>query len=215
MIQIIKIESPDDKDLSKIIFSDNTEITAGYESVLKYHLWEERQYEPGELESLKIAIESDEAYKKALYYVCRSIRTTEEVRQKLLTMNFSNPAIQNTIDKLTENNYLNDKVYVEKYIRNAIKLTKKSGKAIIYELIQKGIDHGDAEDIYNSFNINQNNIAYDILKKKFSGIINKNNKQNLTMKMKAFLYNKGFSKENTDYAIEKLTGKGYNEEYFE
>ena len=63
---------------------------------------------------------------KFMKYVVFKKRTENEVRQKCKLLNYEEDVIDEIIDYLKENEYINDKVYVERYIENVKRLKKCS-----------------------------------------------------------------------------------------
>lgn len=216
MVSIIDIEPVEDKKgYKKVKLSNDDEFIASSESIIKYCLYKDNEYSQDEIYNIVLNIQSDEAFSKAYSFAYNRLRTKKEIVVKLINHGFSDEAIEKTIKRLNEAGLINDKQYAESYVRSAIKLSKKSSKAIIYELVQKGIDRNLAEKILNNFNNEDNIIAYKLLLKKYSHLIKQDEIQyNDIIKMKKFLHVKGFSSENINYAIEKMTGRAYNEDCF-
>ena len=59
---------------------------------------------------------------KLVKYVVFKKRTVNEVRQKCKTLKYEEETIEEIIEYLIENGYLNDENYVERYIQNVMKL---------------------------------------------------------------------------------------------
>ena len=108
--------------------------------------------------------------------------------------------------------YINDEIYAERFIRTNIKLSNKSSRFIFHELMLKGVDEETAIKALSKFEINDSQRALTLLQKKFSSIQNKDVQYKDIVKMKRFLYNKGFDSEIIKCAIEKMLGKDYYEE---
>ena len=92
--------------------------------------------------------EFDKLKTKVLKYVLYKKRTENEVRQK-----FSENAgdlLDNVIEYLIEENYINDKNYIEKSVNEIIKLKNLSIKEVKYKLLSKGLASNIVDDyIYN------------------------------------------------------------------
>lgn len=99
-------------------------------------------------EEFKNLEEFDKLKTKVLKYVLYKKRTEKEVRQKFAE-NTGN-LLDNVIEYLREENYINDEVYIEKSINELIKLKNLSIKEVKYKLFAKGIDSNLIDDyIYN------------------------------------------------------------------
>ena len=77
---------------------------------------------------------------KLVSYVLYKKRTISEVREKCRKLGFTEEYIDEIIEYLVENGYLDDEKYVMKYILEIIKLKKKSRQEIKMDLIRRGID---------------------------------------------------------------------------
>ena len=87
-----------------------------------------------EYEELK---EFDNLKTKVLKYVLYKKRTENEVRQKFIE-NTGN-LLDNVIEYLKQENYINDFIYIEKTIKEMQKLKNLSIKEVKYKLLAKGL----------------------------------------------------------------------------
>ena len=88
-------------------------------------------------EELKNLEEFDKLKTKVLKYVLYKKRTEQEVRQKF--HEYSRELLDNVIEYLIEENYINDKNYIERSINEFTKLNNLSIKEIKYKLLSKGL----------------------------------------------------------------------------
>lgn len=95
-------------------------------------------------EEFKNLEEFDKLKTKVLKYVLYKKRTEREVRQKFAE-NTGN-LLDNVIEYLREENYINDSAYVEKSINELIKLKNLSIKEVKYKLLAKGISANMVDD---------------------------------------------------------------------
>lgn len=89
-------------------------------------------------------IEFDKLKTKVLKYVLYKKRSEAEVRQK-----FSENAgkmLDNVIQYLQENNYINDDTYIERTVSEYQRLKDMSIKEIVYKLLSKGLDKNKIDD---------------------------------------------------------------------
>lgn len=92
--------------------------------------------------------EFDKLKTKVLKYVLYKKRTEQEVRQKF-SENAGN-LLDNVIEYLKEQKYINDEVYIEKSIKEIINLKNLSIKEVKYKLLSKGLKSNLIDDyIYN------------------------------------------------------------------
>lgn len=81
--------------------------------------------------------EFDKLKTKVLKYILFKKRTESEVRQKFKSD--EGEMLNDVIDELKELNYINDKTYIEKAMKEYMNLKNLSIKELEYKLISKGI----------------------------------------------------------------------------
>ena len=88
--------------------------------------------------------EFDKLKTQVLKYVLYKKRTESEIRQKFSQSEES--MLDDVIQYLQENNYINDDIYIEKAINEFQKLKNMSIKEIEYKLLSKGITKDKIEN---------------------------------------------------------------------
>ena len=134
---------------------------------------------------------------KLVKYVVFKKRTVNEVRQKCKTLKYEEETIEEIIEYLIENGYLNDENYVERYIQNVMKLKNCSINEINIDLLKRGI-HDDLIEKYITEELEEfeEDSAKILAEKKV--------KTMEIEKVKRYLINKGFSYGNVTKAIDNL-----------
>lgn len=135
---------------------------------------------------------------KLMKYVLFKRRTTKEVREKCKLLGFTEEYINEVIEYLEENGYLDDERYVMKYILNIIKLKKKSIQEIRFDLMRRGIEERIIEkyitEDLRKFEIKS---AMELAKKKYKDCKD-------ILKVKKYLGMKGYSRDVINKAIDSL-----------
>lgn len=135
---------------------------------------------------------------KLMKYVLFKRRTTKEVREKCKLLGFTEEYINEVIEYLEENGYLDDERYVMKYILNIIKLKKKSIQEIRFDLMRRGIEERIIEkyitEDLRKFEIKS---AMELAKKKYKDCKD-------ILKVKKYLGTKGYSRDVINKAIDSL-----------
>lgn len=138
----------------------------------------------------------DKVKSKVLKYVLYKKRTEQEIRQKFFKEIDEN-VLEEIIEDLKENSYINDYSYIERSIDEFVNLKTLSIKEIRYKLLSKGIDNRLIED-YISKNID--NLSEYELKSAYKTI----NKKRTTMdddEIKVYLLKKGYKEETIKEAF--------------
>lgn len=135
---------------------------------------------------------------KIMKYIVFKKRTEEEVKNKCKMLKYDDNTIDEILEYLKENNYINDDIYVEKYIKNIMRLKYCSIREIKIDLIKRGIN----EDLADKY-INEEVEEFE--EKSAIELAIKKSKNTDVEKIKRYLLNKGFSYGNVSKAIDNLS----------
>lgn len=148
---------------------------------------EEQQYTLEELDKAKTRILKFIIYKK---------RTENEVRKKFIN-EYSEDLLEDIINYLKENGYINDSDYVERAVNEFTNLKHLSIKEIKYKLIAKGVKMTEIDNYIDS-NYNQL-LEYEIKSAQYW----KQKKENKleSLEIKKYLIKKGYKEESIKEAL--------------
>ncbi len=145
-----------------------------------------------------------EVYDNALTQIEYKMRTTKELKEILQKKNFSSSIIDEVIEKLKKEGYLNEEKYIEAYINDKINLSKDGPFKIKKSLELLDLD---SEKINNYLE----SIDEEIWDEKLQKIINKKlnlmkNKSLSTIKnkLKIELFNLGYDNSKIEYYLNKI-----------
>ena len=142
--------------------------------------------------------ELDNLKTKVLKYVLYKKRTEQEVRQKF-SENAGN-ILDDVIEYRKQENYINDKIYIERSVSEFIALKNLSIKELTYKLYSKGISKNLIDDyIYEN---KEKILEYEI--KSAINIVNKKNKTMEPEEIKQYLLKKGYMSETISIAMEEF-----------
>lgn len=138
---------------------------------------------------------------KLIKYVIFKKRTEYEIKQKCKQLNYTEEYTEEIIEYLKEAGYINDKIYITKYIDNIIKLKKVSLAEVKMDLLKRGIDINnlEAEQIEKLEEHEEKSAIYLAQKKSKAG--------EETEKIRRYLGGKGYQYSTISKAIESLTEK--------
>lgn len=108
------------------------------------------------IESAKIdqLLQQDEfprSYNSAVRYLARRPRSIHETRVFLTGKGYRQDAVQTTIDRLTEQSYLDDNAYARLWIKNRMRFRPRSAFALGFELRQRGVADAIIENMLHEF----------------------------------------------------------------
>ena len=142
--------------------------------------------------------EFDKLKTKVLKYILFKKRTENEVRQKFISN--QGELMDDVIDDLKENGYIDDSNYIERAVREYMNLKNLSIKEIEYKLISKGLKK-DLIDNY-IYNNKENLLEYEIKSAK-NIIVKKMNSQDKE-EILGGLKKKRYMEESLKLAIQEI-----------
>lgn len=132
---------------------------------------------------------------KLMKYVLFKKRTEIEVRKKCKMINYEDEYIEEIIEYLKENEYIDDELYIDKYIKNIMRLKKCSINEIKIDLMRRGIDENLIEKYITE--------ELEEFEKESAKILAEKKLKNFEKeKVIKYLLNKGFSYSNVIKAID-------------
>ncbi|MBR3134616.1 MAG: RecX family transcriptional regulator [Clostridia bacterium] len=135
--------------------------------------------------------EFDKAKTRILKYIFYKKRTESEVRKKFYK-EYKEEIIDDVIEDLKENGYINDENYITRAIDEFIALKNLSIREVKYKLIAKGINSNDI-DTYIDNNYDR---IMEYEKQSAKNIINKKSSQMEPQDIKIYLMKKGYREES-------------------
>ena len=185
------------------IYIDNSyAFSVTEEDYFKLNLYDKKEITEEELNILKKVTDFSIAKTRALTYLSYKIRTAKEIENKLLKEGFNSDIISKVIKDLVSDGYINDMLYVRKYIYDRNKLNPKSKRMLAYELKNKGIDDDLINEGLSELKIDNILIAKDLVLKKYKEL----DVSDAKVKRKIFLFLKyrGFTDNEIKNVINEI-----------
>lgn len=135
---------------------------------------------------------------KLMKYVVFKKRTEMEIRQKCKRLEYTDEYIEDVIQYLTENEYINDSRYVERYINNVLKLKKSSIFEMKMDLLRRGVKEEYIDSYIESHQTELEEFENDSARK----IVEKKAQTTEIEKIKRYLRGKGYSYTSITDAID-------------
>lgn len=101
----------------------------------------------------------ERALQQALLFLSYRARSEKEIRQNLLKHEFTEDAIETTLEKLRVNNLANDPEFARAWVENRNTFRPRSRRALLMELRQKGLDDETAQAAVSG--VDENALAYE------------------------------------------------------
>lgn len=150
-MQVVNINYSKSKEVFEVVFEDETKLLLNYNIFEKYKVSVDMYFSEDEILEMKYFSDIEMAKSRAINYISGKLKTKYEVRLKLKENGFAEDVIDEVLDILEKEEYLNDKVYCEIFIEDKKKLNGYGKNKIKSLLIQKGISKNIFEDFLNGF----------------------------------------------------------------
>ena len=179
----------------QVFFDNGNDIDLHEEIILKYNLLIKK--ETNEIELNKMLDENKKyfAYNLSLKYLSNKMRSKKEIKEYLIKNNFDDIVIDEVINILQKDKYLDDDIYTKAFINDKILLSNDGPNKIIGKLDELGIPKDIIDKHIDIF-------TTELQKEKIKKIADKQIKLNknksikiLKNKIIEYLYNLGYSKE--------------------
>lgn len=144
-------------------------------------------------------VEFDKLKTKVLKYIVYKKRTEKEVRTKFSSSDVNQDMLEDVIEDLKANNYINDNNYIERAMNEFIAINTLSLKEIKNKLYAKGISN----DIIEKYFSDNEETLEEYEQKCARKIAIKKQSQMDIQDIEAFLYRKGYSRESINQAFEE------------
>ncbi|MHB8063906.1 MAG: regulatory protein RecX [Ruminiclostridium sp.] len=188
--------------MAKVHIDDNTSFYLPQKRIAILNLHEGKTITPETLEYILTFEVYDAAKSAAVKYLAFKLRTAYEIKQKLSELGYEEEIIIKVIENLVEIDYINDYQYTIKYITEKTKLQPKSKRLLSIELSNKGIPDDIIRNGFEEMDLDENDIAFELIKKKFSKQTSFDEK--LIHKMRTFLMNRGFNYQQISKAVSEF-----------
>lgn len=177
----------------KIYLENNQTITVYEDVILKNNLLYKKEIDIELLEKISNDNLYEEIYNKCVKYISVRIRSIYEIKEYLRKKEIDTSLIETTIDKLINNNLLNDKKFAKAFINDKLNFTTMGPYRIEQELKKHKIDPNIISK--HLYNIDEEIIDNKINKQIIKLIKSNKKKQNIRNKIYMNLLSLGYSNE--------------------
>lgn len=191
---VVDIKYNKSKEVFEVIFEDETKLLLNYNIFEKYKVSVDMDFSEKEILEMKYFSDIERAKSRAINYISGKLKTKYEVRLKLRENEFSNEVIDEVLEILENEEYLNDRLYCEIFIEDKKRLNGYGKNKIKSLLIQKGISKSIFEDFLDNFEYEDefdNAVKMGI--KKLNLLANEEDKFKKKQKIINYLAYRGFS----------------------
>jgi len=151
-----------------------------------------RKLSEADIDKLVNEDDHEVAFQQALHYLSFRARSENEVRRNLMKKGFSDPIIDETIERCKASAYVNDLDFAHQWIENRSTFRPRSFKLLSMELRQKGLPDDTINKALEDLSTPEEELAYQAALKKvdrYSAL----DWQTFRTKLGSFLARRGFS----------------------
>lgn len=212
-MKLTKIEAQKNNKNRYSLYIDDTYAFGVHGDVLlQCALFENKELSQAQITEIKQAEFNAFVYQRALNYLSFRPRSVKEMTDYLTKLELEDAPnqipeeiIQRTLDKLKQQNYLDDKLFASSYIRTKATINLSGPRNLRFELEQKGVHPYDIEDglIEYPISLQEDNIIH-LANKFIASKKHRMSSNQLTQKLVQHLIRKGYDRDIFYPVIEKL-----------
>lgn len=173
----------------------------------KYDLEVDKIVDDDFIENILIAEELNKVIGHALNFLSYRQRSEKEVYDHLKRKGYEDFFIKQAIDYCLNNNYLNDKLFAESFIKDKININNYGSQRIRYELIAKGISKNTIEKVLDIDKDQEFEVAKQLAYKKLKSYKGQDY-NSIYRKLGGFLQRKGYSYDIVSKVLKEVLNKG-------
>lgn len=210
---ITRVVKKGNKDVT-IQFDDDNFLILALEIFLKSGLKKGDKISDDRFSSL---IEQNKIYhikQRAFRLLGRRIHSASELRRKLWNKDYEQKLIEEVLEELKKNNYLNDAVFIREFVAEKTKSKRWSTKKVKTELFKRGLIQKLIDEMFKEQpGDSEIENAMKLARKKYDQLVKKNlDTKELRNKLSAFLFTKGFEFDLIKEVCSKIMRSGFEEE---
>lgn len=158
-----------DDNVCRVVLDDYTVLELDSFSVSQSGIEAGEDAEDAVIAELIFTSECIKAQKIALKYLNLKMRTEKQLEKYLKGKGFSPEAIQNTLENMKQWGYIDDAAYARAYIDYRLSCSKKSWRAIFYDLKAEGINEDTIEEVTGEYDADEYLRARDVAARVLNG----------------------------------------------
>ncbi|MBQ2639796.1 MAG: RecX family transcriptional regulator [Bacilli bacterium] len=135
----------------KIVLDNNQDLLLYEDTILKYNLLIKGEISTEQLKEITDFNFQCDVYYVALKSLKSRFKSVKELKNSLIKKEYPKDLVDNTVNRLIKEKYLDDRLFSKSYINNQIITTSKGPKKISIELTKKGVSKEIINDEIKNF----------------------------------------------------------------
>lgn len=192
-MKIIKFKKTS-KDKYKLYLENNSTIDLYEDVIIKNNLLITKEIKDDLISKIEKENNDVSAYVSILNYISIKMRSIKEAKEYLVKKGYNTFLIENTINRLINEGYLNDEVFAKAFINDQLLITNNGPLKIKKELYNHNIDSNIIDDYIRK--IDSNNVKQKLTKLIEKQLkIKKDSASQLKLKLVTYFCNLGYEKD--------------------
>lgn len=214
MKKITKIEyQKKNKDRFNIYLDEEYAFAVDINILIKYSLKKDMALSDDLIDDILKAEERISVYNYGLSVLSRGAKSEYELKIKMQDKGFDSGLIDNALNLLKDQKYLDDERYCEMFINDKINISKYGIRKIKEALFYKGIDRKIIDEKIKNISAEEEEArAFQLGKKKLAAIKEEDTRKK-GMKLSNYLIGKGFEYETVKKVVRNLMNIGFEDYY--
>jgi len=179
--------------------------------LIKHQLMKGKEISEDDIQNIFYQEEIEKAYIQAINFLSYRMRSTLEVRQHIEEKGFEQTLCDTVIQRLKEQNYLNDEEFALSYLRTQIQTTDKGPVVIANSLKEKGITQKLIDEVLLEFPKELELEKAITLCEKWIQKKNTKSEKQVRVDLKAMLHRKGYTLDIIQQAIHTSVQEVFDE----
>jgi len=204
LAKVTKIQAQKRKGRYNVYLDDKYAFPVAENTLIEFRLMNGTELDDKQIKEIQDRENVNKAYGDAVNYLSYQLRTEKEIKEYLYKKEYHRDAVDFTLQRLRDLNYLDDASYATSFINTQLRLSANGPKIIEQKMVQKGVPNNIIQD--KLAEIDQDILldnATDFAKKQ----VRKQRRasfQQMQTKLRQSLYQKGFNKEIIEETIKNL-----------
>ncbi len=207
-MKITKIEKQKkDQQRYSIYVDDEFLIGIDEQVLLDFALYKNQEITEEMIQQIKVAEQYSKFYQRALNYISYQMRSVKEVKSYLKKLSLTDyqqqeqkitpdsQTVQQIIDRLLEQGYLNDLQFGQSYVRTQATINYKGPVNIRHELVKKGLSENEIDQSLQEYPTEQQLENGLELAQKFIRTQKRKTPKIINQKLQIHLINKGYERD--------------------
>lgn len=188
-----------------LTFASGETLEVTEDVLVNYRLLKGQTISDAQLKEIQASGSLEAGFQKALSYLDRQLRTTQEVRTYLVQKGVSSQLVPEILARLAQLQVLDDAAFSESYVRTMMRLSDKGPRMIAQQLKAKGISETLIQQALTLFTESEQMVIATKICEKAIGRYQDKSAREAMQKMQTLLYQKGFDATVIEVVLQEIS----------